>query len=143
MPDFAYTTSPCHCLTLRQAARQVTQLYDTHLAATGLRATQYAVLRMIARNQPITMQGCADRLVMDRTTLTRALRPLQRDGLVAVEPGRDGRTRLLGLTGAGQAMLARTTPIWDEAQAEFEARYGSGETQDLRGMLARVVEQMA
>lgn len=120
----------------------MTQLYDRHLAPTGLRATQYSVLRALAHNQPITMQGLADRMVMDRTTLSRALNPLQRDGLVEVEPGRDARTRQLTLTTAGHALLDEVEPVWNRAQADFEARYGAAETQDLRGMLARAVVQM-
>ncbi|GJD83441.1 hypothetical protein HPGCJGGD_1308 [Methylobacterium haplocladii] len=143
MPERSFNASPCHCLTMRQASRQVTQLYDRHFAPTGLRVTQYSVLRMLGRNEPLAMQALADRMVMDRTTLSRALRPLEREGLVSMAPGRDARTRLLSLTPAGHALIEELAPAWDRAQAEFETRFGVAETRDLRGMLSRVVGQVA
>lgn len=143
VPERSYIASPCHCLTMRQASRQVTQLYDQHFAPTRLRITQYSVLRVLGRNEPLSMQGLTDRMVMDRTTLSRALRPLERDGLVSMAQGRDARTRLLSLTPAGHELLDELAPIWNRAQAEFETRFGSGETRDLRGMLSRVVSQIA
>jgi len=143
VPARAFATTPCHCLMMRQASRQVTQLYDRHFAPTGLRVTQYSVLRTLVRNDPATMQSLADRMVMDRTTLSRALRPLERDGLVAMTPGRDARTRLLSLTPAGRDMIDELAPIWERAQAEFEARFGSVETRNLRGLLSHVVGQVA
>lgn len=130
---------PCHCLAIRQAARQVTQVYDRHLAPTGLRATQYAVLRVIRRHGPVSMQACSEWLVMDRTTLSRALRPLEREGLVTVATGADARVRMLSLSEAGQAFLARTQNLWENAQNEFETRYGVNEVATLRAGLARVV----
>lgn len=143
MPERHYTPSPCHCLSMRQASRQVTQLYDRHFAPTGLRVTQYSVLRVLGRTEPLAMQALADRMVMDRTTLSRALRPLERDGLVSMAPGRDARTRLLSLTPAGRSLLDDLTPTWARAQAEFEARFGAPEVVQLHGMLSRVVNQMA
>jgi DNA-binding MarR family transcriptional regulator len=128
---------------MRQASRQITQLYDQHFAATGLRVTQYAVLRVIKRCELLTMQRLAEEIVMDRTTLSRALRPLERDGLVQVVAGRDARTRMLSLTQAGLDLLDRLMPTWNRAQAEFETRFGAAETQDLREMLSRVVSQTA
>lgn len=142
MPQRSYTTPLCHCAVIRQAARQVTQLYDRHLEPTGLRITQVSVLRHIRRHGPMTMQEFAEIIVMDRTTVTRALRPLQRDGFVTVEPGKDGRTRRLRLTEAGRALLERSDPLWDRAQSEFETRFGGYEAEALRGMLSRVVTQM-
>lgn len=143
MSKQAHTAPPCHCLAMRQASRQVTQLYDQHFGPTGLRITQYSVLRVIKRCELVAMQRLADEMVMDRTTLSRALRPLERDGLVNVAPGLDARTRMLSLTQAGHDLLEELMPIWNRAQSEFEARFGSAETQDLRGMLSRVVSQTA
>lgn len=143
MSRASYVQPPCHCASLRQATRQITQLYDQHLAPVGLRATQYTVMRIIRRLQPATMQALADRIVMDRTTLTRALRPLLRDGYVEVASGRDARTRVVSLTETGEALLSDATDLWEGAQAAFEVRYGARQTQDLRGMLERVVTQVA
>ncbi|MGV7031689.1 MarR family winged helix-turn-helix transcriptional regulator [Methylobacterium symbioticum] len=131
--------SPCHCLTVRQAARHVTQLYDRHLAAVGLRSTQYAVLAVLDRNSPLAVNELAQQLVMDRTATGRALRPLEREGLVHIGAGRDARTRALSLTPAGLKRLDAARAPWSRAQAAFEAQYGTAEADALRLSLARVV----
>lgn len=132
----------CHCLAVRQAARQITQLYDHHLAPTGLRATQFAILRTLARIQPATMQTLAAAIIMDRTTLTRSLRPLEREGFVAVARGTDNRTRVLSLTQAGQARLQAAQAHWTAAQADFEKRFGPSGLPELRTNLDQIVRSM-
>ncbi len=132
-------TLACHCNALRQGARQVTQFYDRHLAPSGLRISQYAMLKGLARLGPISINGLADAMVMDRTTMGRGLRPLERDGLVVIGPGPDGRTRALTLTETGRARLDAAEPLWRAAQAGFEARYGADEAARLSDALARVV----
>ena len=77
----------CTCLAVRQAARHITQLYDQHLAAAGLRTTQYSILVKLKRLGPMTINVLADAMVMDRTTLGRNILPLERDGLISVAPG--------------------------------------------------------
>jgi DNA-binding MarR family transcriptional regulator len=129
----------CNCLAIRQAARQVTQLYDRHLAPAGLRTTQFSLLARLERAGPLAINELAARMVMDRTTMGRALRPLQREGLVAIDPGRDARTRALRLTPAGKRRLAKAVPLWRQAQDAFEASFGSTEAARLRATLARVV----
>ncbi len=106
----AETTNPaaCNCLALRQAARHVSQFYDQFLAPSGLRTTQYSILARLQRRGPMTINALAAELVMDRTTLGRNILPLQRDGLVAVGPGKsDRRRKELRLTDAGAARFAR------------------------------------
>jgi DNA-binding MarR family transcriptional regulator len=129
----------CNCLALRQAARQVTALYDRQLAAEGLRATQYSILARLSRVGPLSVNALATAMVMDRTTLGRALRPLERDGLVAIGPGRDGRTRAIALTRTGAERLKTASARWREAQRQFERAYGSADAAALRAALARVV----
>lgn len=143
MPRQSYVPPPCHCTAIRQAARQVTQIYDRHLAPAGLRASQFAVLRAVRRYAPVGMQGLAERCVMDRTTMSRALRPLERGGLIEVSAGADARTRLVALTPEGHSLLERIAPAWEQAQAEFERRFGADETSGFRAMLSRAVVQMA
>ncbi|WP_287978707.1 MarR family winged helix-turn-helix transcriptional regulator [Sphingomonas sp.] len=139
MDDPAPAAVLCHCNALRRGARQVTQFYDRHLAPTGLRTSQYALLAGLRRLGPISINGLADAMAMDRTTMGRALKPLERDGLLAVGPGPDGRTRALHLTATGQRRLAEAEPLWRVAQDDFEARYGAAEAEALRAALARVV----
>ena len=107
---------------MRQAARHVSQIYDTHLASTGIKGTQYSILAKLGRLGPLTINELAKLMVMDRTTLGRAVRPLQRDRLLSIGGGDDGRTRVLRLTATGEARLKVAAAKWREAQKEFEVR---------------------
>ena len=119
--------SGCACLNLRKAARAITQAYDTELRPTGLRATQFSLLATLATLEPATMGGLADRLAMDRTTLSRNLGPLQRRGLVTSRKGKDSRVRELSLTADGRAALEGAIPVWRRAQAQFAHMVGETE----------------
>lgn len=130
----------CTCLAVRQGARQLTQLYDRHLAPAGLRATQYPILARLHRLGPMPIHALAADLIVDRTTLGRALRPLGRDGLVALTVGRDARTRELSLTPMGVERFTVAAPLWRAAQDAFEQGYGTEEAASLRVAMARVVE---
>ncbi len=114
----------CACTTIRRTGRVLTQLYDDALAPTGLRVTQYAVLAKLTGRGPIGMGALADELAMDRTSLTRALTPLQRDGLIRVHADEDRRRRLIRLTEEGEEVLVRARPRWREAQARVTASLG-------------------
>ncbi len=132
----------CTCLRLRKAARRVTQLYDQALAPADLTITQFSLMAHLLPGQGLTMGALAEALVMDPTTLTRNLRPLQARGLVAVAPGtEDRRQRLIRLTDAGRALLADAYPLWRAAQAGLAERLG-GQAADLdtalTGALARL-----
>lgn len=145
MVDRAEAEAPpeviCNCLAMRQAARQITQLYDVELAPVGLRITQYSVLAFLGRLGPSKLQDLADALVMDRSTLGHNLRPLERDGLVrlAVDEN-DRRTRRLELSPAGKAKLEEARPHWRAAQKRFEGSYGATAAKELRTTMRRVVE---
>lgn len=128
--------SACTCFVVRRAARHMTQMYDTHLAPTGLRITQYSLLNALTTGGPLSLGGLAARMGMDRTTLGRNLRPLERDGLVTIEVDpADRRGRAVALTPAATIRLAEARDRWHAAQAAFEARYGAAATQDLHTTL--------
>jgi len=110
------TPQACLCFNLRKAARAVTQLYDAALEPAGLRATQFSLLAVLDGRDPVTITDLARAMVMDRTTLTRNLRPLEKQGLVAIAPGDDRRTREVSLTRRGRRTLTRATPRWRHAQ---------------------------
>jgi DNA-binding MarR family transcriptional regulator len=129
----------CNCLALRQAARQVSQIYDSHLAVVGLKGTQYSILSKLNRMGPLSINELAKAMVMDRTTLGRAIRPLERDKLLTIGAGDDGRTRSLKLTPAGQTRLKAAAAKWREAQKEFELAFGVPDAAKLRSVLQRVV----
>ena len=130
----------CNCLALRQATRLVTQFYDQHLAASGLRTTQYSVLAKLDRLGPMTINALADELVMDRTTLGRNILPLERDGLIRVRQNAvDARSRDLELTVKGTNRLRSARAAWVKAQKDFDAAYGGKNAAELRALLKSVV----
>jgi len=130
----------CNCLAIRQAARQVTQLYDRHLAAVDLRSTQYSILSKLGRLGPMSVNALAASMAMDRTTLGRAIQPLQRDKLIAVAPDEhDKRARVIKLSPAGEARLKDAAHHWRNAQKEFETAFGAEDAARLRTTLAQVV----
>ncbi len=130
----------CHCQALRQAARRVSALYDAAMAPLGLRVSQYGILVRLQAGGPRGIQALAAELVMDRTTLGRNIRPLERDGLLTAIPDpADRRGRLLAVTPAGADLIARAAPAWRAAQAEYESRCGVKDAAALRASLAGVV----
>ena len=131
--------SPCNCLALRQAARHVSQVYDRHMAKVGLRGSQYSILSKLSRLGAMPIGKLAQTMVLDRTALGRALRPLERERLVTVGAGPDGRTRSVSLTSAGQTRFNEAVMQWRKAQKEFEGGFGVEAAQALRSTLQRVV----
>jgi DNA-binding MarR family transcriptional regulator len=130
----------CNCFAIRQAARHVTQFYDRELAAVGLRTTQFSILSAVSILGPATINALARRLGMDRTTLGREILPLERDGLLKVDPSpSDGRAKQVRLTKTGERRFKVALAKWSQAQAQFETRFGSGKASELRGMLRGVV----
>jgi DNA-binding MarR family transcriptional regulator len=109
----------CLCMKLRKASRAVTQRYDEALADTGIRSTQFSLLVALAHAPEVPLSRLAEALVMDRTTLTRNLTPLVRDGLVEERPAADGRVRLFALTGKGRKSFERALPGWKAAQSHM------------------------
>ena len=134
----------CNCLALRQAARHVSQFYDQFLAVSGLHATQYSILARLQRKGLMSINALAAELVMDRTTLGRNILPLQRDGLIAIRPGRiDRRSKESHLTSAGAARLRAASDGWRRAQARFEAEFGGKRAKALRALLHEVATNKA
>jgi DNA-binding MarR family transcriptional regulator len=135
----ARVAATCTCGNLRRAMRAVTQAYDAALQPSGLKATQFTVLVAIARIGRPPLTRLAEALVMDRTTLSRNLRPLERDGLVAIAAGGDRRTREIRLTPKGRKALERALPLWERVQARMRDGLGRRRWQGLAGDLDRTV----
>ena len=114
----------CLCFNLRKAARALTQSYDAALKPAGITAPQFSLLSALARQAPVSLSDLAAALGMDRTTLTRNLKPLQRDGLVASAEGDDRRVRLLTLTMAGRARQTQAGPLWRAVQSKVAGTFG-------------------
>jgi DNA-binding MarR family transcriptional regulator len=128
----------CLCLHVQRAARALARRFDEALRPMGLTNGQFSLLMSLNRPQPAGMASVASLLAMDRTTLTAALKPLQRRGLVKVMPDpADRRGRLLTLTAKGMGLLARAVPVWESMHAEIEASLGS-KPEALRRALRRL-----
>ncbi|MFN7644245.1 MAG: MarR family winged helix-turn-helix transcriptional regulator [Burkholderiales bacterium] len=133
----------CTCLLLRQAARVVTQLYDEHLRPAGLRTSQFSLLANLRHDAGLSMGKLAARLTMDRTTLTRNLRPLTDAGWVASRPDPDDRRRTrLALTPAGRVVLRAAVPRWREAQRALRERVGDGTVLALHASIDGTLEHL-
>lgn len=113
----------CTCGVLRRAARAATSLYDQALKPTGLRVTQFAILKILDRCGPLPVTRLAAEAALERTTMARNLDPLERRGLVRVGAGEsDARSRLAELTDAGRAALLAAMPHWQAAQEQLARR---------------------
>ena len=122
LPQMLLDTCMCH--KARMAARVVTRAYDDALRPTGLRATQVSVLAAVGARGALSIKSLADALQMERSTLTRNLRPLEKRGYVELAPERRYRSRVLTLTSAGRAALVTALPLWEGAQRKLKGRVG-------------------
>jgi DNA-binding MarR family transcriptional regulator len=132
--------SRCNCTALRKATRRISQLYDVVLAPSGLKNTQRSILAQVSRCGPTTVGALAETLVMDAGALAHTLKPLKREGLIAIaaDPN-DRRSRLVSLTGAGKARLAETDELWERAQTSFDAAFGPGKSKALRETMGMLI----
>jgi DNA-binding MarR family transcriptional regulator len=122
------------------AARAVTRAYDGTLRPVGLHATQLSVLVAVAIDGAISIAALADFLGMDRTTLTRNLRPLQKQGLISVGPEGWRRSRNLEITKKGRSRLREALPLWERAQDALKKKLGNQAWVDVRAGLDRLIE---
>jgi DNA-binding MarR family transcriptional regulator len=134
------STSGCTCFKLRRLTRRVTAVYDRALAPAGIRVTQYSVLAQVRRLRGVSMSDLADALDMDRTTLTRNLKPLLDAGWVEVRPSaEDARVRVVHITALGETQFQGARTYWRRAQAEVNTTVGSEDLNVLHGLLDRYV----
>ena len=131
----------CLCLHLQRAARVIARRFDEALRPVGLTHGQFSLLTSLNRPQPAGMGSIAALLAMDRTTLTAALKPLERRGLIEVETDpADRRGRVLKLTRRGRALLAAAVPIWKRTHARIDGLLADADPdllrRDLRTLLA-------
>lgn len=119
----------CAALSVRKAARAVTQVYDNALAPSGIGIAQFGLMVAIEFRGSEPRAELARVLVMDRTTLARNLKLLERDGFIETVLGGDRRTRAVRLTQAGRDALTRALPYWREAQARIVEFVGDDEWQ--------------
>ncbi len=138
--DRVMDPTQCTCFHLRKASRSVTQMFAGYMQPSGLEPTQFGLLTILAQGGSLSINQLADRLVMDRTTLTRNLKPVERQGLVKVVPGEDRRMRIVTLTARGRAKLEEALPLWRAAQKEIIKRLGGKRWSALISELSATVD---
>lgn len=107
----------CNCFTVRKAARRISRFYDDVLQPTGLRITQFLILAALAKVESASVNELAERLDLERTAMGKTLGPLERDGLIRIEPSpADGRFRLVRLARKGRRALQDAVPLWRQVQ---------------------------
>jgi DNA-binding MarR family transcriptional regulator len=127
------------CFALRQASRHISQLYERHLSEAGITPTQFSILRTLSYCPGLTMAELAKAMVMDRTTLVRALKPLLQRGLVVAPSEGQSHQRLrVVLTRGGLTKLDEAAVHWATAQARFERSFGRQQAAHLRNELFRM-----
>lgn len=125
----------CYCIALRKISRRLTAIYDEALAPFGINVSQFSHLRTIRRRQPLSLSDLAVALDLDRSTVGRNTKVLQRMGLLAVVPSEDLRESALALTGTAESLLKAAGPAWDAVQARVEEHIDATELDRLLGDL--------
>jgi DNA-binding MarR family transcriptional regulator len=133
----------CTSFNLRKASRAVTQLFDEALKPCGLYSTQFTLLNAINLSDSATITKLSQALIMDRTTLTRNLNPLQKSGWIEVVPGEDRRTKTLSITKAGKQVLKEATKYWEEVQSKVVKSLGKKQWEELLDKLDLVVAKLS
>ena len=133
-----------YCFALRQASRHISKLYERHLTEAGITPTQFSILRTLGRCSSLTMAELAKAMVMDRTTLVRALQPLFRRGFVAAPAeGQSNRRLRVVLTSRGSTKLDEAVAHWATAQAGFERSFGLQQAAHLQSELFRMTSELS
>ena len=121
---------------LRAAARRIGSGYDDALAPFGINIAQYSLLRTIERRQPLSLTELGRLAELDRSTIGRNVRVLERSGLVGTSRGQDDlREAVVALTDRGTALLNESRPVWEACQAEIETRLGAVKVTALQEIL--------
>lgn len=132
----------CHCFAARQLARHVTKLYERHMAPAGITGTQMSILAFLHEADGMTIGELAAAMGMDRTTLIRALKPLQAGGLVlSGAVAGSGRQLRHSVSPAGIRKIKEATPLWAAAQLEYETQMGQQPARQLRHKLLTMTAQ--
>ncbi|MBI5445035.1 MAG: winged helix-turn-helix transcriptional regulator [Deltaproteobacteria bacterium] len=129
----------CACYNIRKAARAVTQFYDAALRPSGLRLNQFSILMSLKVLGPSSLGALAEATVTDRTTMTRNLRPLEKQGFVRSEPGADPRSRRIVLTDVGASAVEAAVPLWEETQKAVKGSVGDVQIESLLSTLRDIV----
>ncbi|MGV1873809.1 MULTISPECIES: MarR family winged helix-turn-helix transcriptional regulator [Agrobacterium] len=128
----------CHCILLRNATRKVSSYYDEALAPLGVNIGQFSLLRNIRRMEPVSLTDLAHKVELDRSTVGRNAKVLERLELIAIGHGEDQREAVLMIAEKGREILNKGAPLWDGVQDDIEARLGREKARQLQELLAEL-----
>ena len=134
---------PCLCASLRRASRALSQLYEEALRPLGLRGSQFTILQVLSLAGEVNQGELGQMLAMDSTTLTRTLAIMSRHGWIARRPGKDRRVTLIRLSAAGNTLLERAEPYWEEVQARVKKKLVGGRWDELMSVSNDVTRMVA
>lgn len=144
LADVTLEIDQCNCFTVRKAARRISRLYDDLLQPTGLRITQFLILAALAKVPKASVNELAERLDLERTAMGKTLGPLERDGLIRIEPSSaDGRIRVVKLTSKGNRVFQDAIPLWRQAQQQLAESNGTRWMAALRSSLSEIKVERA
>jgi DNA-binding MarR family transcriptional regulator len=138
--DLTDIINDCACLKVRTASRAVTRFYDDAFRPMGLRATQLSVLVAVAFCEAVSIASLSRNLGMDRSTLTRNLRPLEEKGLVALGPEGHHRSRTLSVTSKGDQLVRKALPLWEKTQKKLREQLKKPHWTNLHAELDHVIK---
>jgi DNA-binding MarR family transcriptional regulator len=139
LADVTLEIDQCNCFTVRKAARRISRLYEGILQPTGLRITQFLILAVLAKVSGASVNELAERLDLERTAMGKTLGPLERDGLIRIEPSPvDGRSRVVKLTSKGNRIFQDAFPLWKQAQQQLAELNGARWIGALRSSLSKI-----
>ena len=133
----------CSCNMMRKSARKITQFYENSLREAGIKPTQFSILAALANTGPIQLSQLADRLLLERTSLTRNLNVLERNTWIDIQPGEeDSRQRVVFLSRNGYKQLDLAIPYWQKAQKAIAKDMGQDTMTGLRCTLDEMTENI-
>ncbi len=124
----------CYCAAVRTAARKTTALYDSILEPAGVTLAQFSLLRKIERAETVSLTKLGRLAELDRSTIGRNVKALEKLGLVRLGPAKDQREAAVRLTLAGKDALQRAAPLWEEAQRRVETALGDAGAEQLQSL---------
>ena len=131
----AYPARPVRWVDLRNATRAVSRMYEDFLRDEGLNGTQFSLLSLIRAGKELSISTLGRAMALDRTSITRALAPLERDGLIRSRPGADKRIRIVSLTNKGRKLVEDAEPKWRQAQEALMQTIGEDRWRAMRTLL--------
>lgn len=128
---------PCSCFYLRRAARLVTRQYAETMKSAGLKSGQFSILATLSHKGTQSITELAERMGLERTSLSRNLRPLEKEGLINISEEQEKRRRFVAITKQGAAVYKKALPLWNKAQHQYKEQLGAQDMKTLKGLLER------